>query len=219
MTEQPAWQGVDLAKLFGGRSGVIATTVPGVVLVITDAITALPVAVVAALVATLVVAVVRAVRREPLRQAAMGLVGVAFAAGLAAITGDPKKFFLPGILLNAAYALLTAGSIAIRRPVLGYLAALLDRGYAHWRSDAGLRRAAMLATALWCAVFMLRALVQGYLYLNDHVGWLASARLAMGLPLWVGAVAGTLFLLEGTRSREALSPGLVDDGEPGLLEG
>src|SRR4051794_6108891 len=146
--------------MLGGRSGIIATTVPSVVLVITDAITSLPVAVLAAVVATLVVAVVRAVRREPLRQAAMGLVGVAGAAGLAALTGDPKNFFLPGILLNAVYALLAAGSIAVRRPALGYLAALLDRGYAHWRSDPGLRRAAMLATAMWCGVFALRAVVQ-----------------------------------------------------------
>jgi hypothetical protein len=60
-----------------------------------------------------------------------------------------------------------------------------------------LRRAATIATAMWSAVFALRACVQGYLYTHHHVQWLAPARLGMGLPLWALALAGTLFVLEG----------------------
>jgi hypothetical protein len=50
---------------------------------------------------------------------------------------------------------------------------------------------------MWAAVFALRAIVQGYLYVHGHVHWLAPVRLGMGLPLWGLAVAGTLFVIEG----------------------
>ena len=189
----------DLAELIGGRRGVIDASIPGVALVIADTMTSLGVAIAVALVAAAGVAVVRGLRGEPLRQAAMGLAGLAGAAALAAVTGDAKTYFLPGILANAGYAVLTTVSIMIGRPLLGYVAALIDRGYAHWKDDPGLRRAATLATAMWAAVFTVRAVVQGYLYIHDHVHWPAPVRLALGLPLWALALAGTLFVLEGRR--------------------
>lgn len=132
----------------------------------------------------------------------MGLGGLAGAAALAAITGDAKTYFLPGILANAAYAVITTVSILIGRPVLGYLIAFIDRGYAHWQEEPGLRRAATIATAMWVGVFTLRACVQGYLYTHHDVQWLAPARLGMGLPLWALALAGTLFVLEGRRRED-----------------
>src|SRR3954453_5047370 len=196
MTERPPAP-LDLAEILGGRRGVIDASTPGVTLVIVDTFAPLGWAIVAALGAAAAVAVLRRLRGEPLRQAAMGLLGLAGGAGLAAVTGNAKTYFLPGILLNAGYAVLTVGSIVIGRPLLGYVAAMIDRGYSHWQEDPGLRRAATMATAMWAVVFALRASVQGYLYAHDHVHWLAPVRLGMGLPLWALALAGTLFVLEG----------------------
>lgn len=198
MNDRPAAP-FDLAEMVGGRRGVVDMSIPGVSLVIVDTFAALAWAIVAALGAAAVVALVRVVRHEPLRQAGMGLLGLAGAAALAAITGDAKTYFLPGILLNAGYAVITAGSIAIGRPLLGYVIAFVDRGYAHWQQDRDLRRAATMATAMWAAVFTVRAVVQGYLYIHGQVHWLAPARLGLGLPLWFLAIAGTLFVLEGRR--------------------
>jgi hypothetical protein len=194
---QPAPYALDIGEMIGGRRGVIDASVPGVSLVIVDSFASLMWAIVVALIAAATLAVIRAVRGEPMRQAAMGLLGLAGAAALARFTGEAKNYFLPGILLNATYALLALGSIAIRKPALGYIAAMLNKGYAHWQSDPPLRRAAMIATAMWAAVFGLRAIVQGYLYVHGHVHWLAPVRLGMGLPLWALAFAGTLFVLEG----------------------
>lgn len=188
---------IDIGEMIGGRRGVIDASVPGVTLVIVDTFAPLTWAIVVALVAAVAIAVLRAIRREPLRQAAMGVLGLAGAAALAAFTGQAKNYFLPGILINAAYAVLAVGSIVINRPALGYVAAMLDRGYSHWQEHPPLRRAATIATAMWAAVFGLRAIVQGYLYVHGHVHWLAPVRLGMGLPLWGLAVAGTLFVLEG----------------------
>lgn len=196
----------DFAALLGGRRGVIDASASGIVLVIFDTFSPLGWAIVAALVTAALVAVLRRLRDEPLRQAAMGLAGLAAAAALAFVSGDAKTYFLPGIIANAGYAVLTVTSILVGRPLLGYIAALLDRGYSHWRDDRALRRAAVLATAMWAAVFTLRACVQGYLYVHDSVGWLAPVRLGMGLPLWALAVAGTLFVLEGKRQPETNLP-------------
>ena len=199
MPEERVVAPFDLSEMLGGRRGIADMSAPGVSLVIVDTFAPLGWAIVAALGAAAVVAVLRLVRREPLRQAGMGLLGLAGAAALAALTGDAKTYFLPGIILNAGYALATIVSILIGRPLLGYVIALIDRGYAHWREDAGLRRAATMATGMWAAVFSVRAIVQGYLYAHGHVHWLAPARLGLGLPLWFLAVAGTLFVLEGRR--------------------
>jgi hypothetical protein len=193
------WEGIDLGRMLGGRRGVIDASTPGVVLVLIDAFTSLPWAITGAVAAAAVIAVVRLVRREPLRQAGAGVAGLAGAAALAYYTGDAKTYFLPGILVNCAWAVAAVVSIVVGRPLLGYAAALLDRGYSHWQSDRELRRAAVLATAVWAVVFTSRACVQGYLYLHNDVHWLAPVKLGMGLPLWGVAVALTLLLLEGRR--------------------
>src|SRR5438445_258283 len=102
MSDRPV-PSLDLADLLGGRRGVIDASTPGVVLVIVDTFAPLGWAIGAAVVAAVAVAILRRVRGEPLRQAAMGLVGLAGAAALAAFTGNAKTYFLPGILANACY--------------------------------------------------------------------------------------------------------------------
>jgi uncharacterized protein DUF3159 len=204
---------VDIGEMIGGRRGVIDASVPGVTLVIVDAFASLMWAIVVAMVAAALLAVLRALRSEPLRQAAMGLLGLAGAAALARFTGEAKNYFLPGILLNAAYCLLALGSIAIRKPALGFVAAMLDKGYGHWQTDPPLRRAATIATAMWATVFGLRAIVQGYLYIHGHVHWLAPVRLGMGLPLWALALAGTLFILEGHHQPAEPDHSITGSGE------
>ncbi|PJI85702.1 uncharacterized protein DUF3159 [Luteimicrobium subarcticum] len=53
-----------------------------------------------------------------------------------------------------------------------------------WRADAELVRRYALATWLWVGMFGLRLAVQVPLYFHHEVGWLGTARLVMGLPLW-----------------------------------
>jgi hypothetical protein len=207
---------IDIAAMLGGRRGVVDATTPGVVLVIVDVFAPLGWAIGAAVAAAVLLASARFLRHEPLRQVIMGLPGIALAATLAAVTGDAKTYFLPGILINAAYAVAAAVSIGVRRPLLGYVAALVDSGYGHWQGHPPLRRAATMATALWMVMFALRAAVQGYLYTHNDVHLLAPARLAMGLPLWVLTVTGTLLVLEGHRRPVEDSPaGGVADPQTG----
>jgi hypothetical protein len=48
---------------------------------------------------------------------------------------------------------------------------------------------------LWGAVFLLRAVVQGVLYLHNQVGWLGTSSLVLGLPVTAVQLAVTLWVV------------------------
>ncbi len=131
---------------------------------------------------------VRLARRETLQFALAGFAGVALAAFVADRTGRAEDFFLPGLLLNAAYAAAYLVSIAVRRPLLGILLeTIAGRGWA-WRRDPDLVRLYSRASWIWVGVFMLRLAVQLPLYLAGALIALGIAKAAMGLPIFAVAI-------------------------------
>lgn len=183
-----------LAEAVGGVRGVIDSAAPTVVFVAANSVGGLRAGLIAAVVTGVLIMVLRLARRQPLRQAIGGFGAVAVAAAVAARTGSAQGFFLPGILLNAAYAAMAAVSVLVGRPFVGYVFAALDDRCTDWQHMPPVRRAANLASLLWVAVFAARATVQGWLYVHSQVGWLAAAKLGMGLPLFAAAGAVSLLL-------------------------
>jgi hypothetical protein len=173
-----------LLEAMGGRLGMAETSLPPVAyaavygFVGTNGAAALAVAVAA------VFALARLVRRETPRHALTGLIGVGFAAFVAARSGKAENFFLPGLLFNAAYALAFLISVLIRRPLVGYLVGQLDGEGTAWRSDPLRVRTFTRASLLWSGLFSLRLAVQLPLYLAGAVAALGVAKTAMGIPLF-----------------------------------
>lgn len=64
-----------------------------------------------------------------------------------------------------------------------------------WRKDRALVRRYTIATWLWIGMFALRLAVQVPLYLSSSVGWLGTARLVMGIPLWALVLWATWVLV------------------------
>lgn len=182
-------------QAIGGVRGIVDSSLPTTVFVIALAIGGLRPAVAAALVSGVVLALVRLARRESLQQTVTGLVGVALAALVAVKLHSSAAFFLPGILLDVLYAGLAVASVLARRPFIGYIAAVVEPRLSAWRSLPKVRRAAALASLIWAAMFAARAGVQGSLYLAHRTGLLATAKLAMGWPLWGIAVGSSYVLL------------------------
>ena len=186
MAAAPEERAPDLAEAVGGIRGVIETSLPSVAFVVAYAAsgsdTELSASIAVAL--ALLVAIVRLVRRETPRHALAGLVGIAFAAFVATRSGKAENFFLPGLLANAAYAGAFLVSLAIRKPLVGVIAAQLDREHRDWRHDRARYRAVARATWMWAALFGARLMVQLPLYLAGAVVALGVARTAMGLPLF-----------------------------------
>jgi Protein of unknown function (DUF3159) len=178
-----------LADAIGGPRGLLDSGLPAIIFVIVNATSGLTPAIIAALALGVLLVAIRLARREPIQQAISGFFGLGIAAFVASRTHSAEGFFLPGILYQAALALAAVISLAVRRPYIGYVMAALDPRYAHWRHEPALLRAMDLATVIWGLVFLLRAIVQGLLYLAHHPGWLAFVKIVMGWPLFAAALA------------------------------
>jgi Protein of unknown function (DUF3159) len=176
----------NLAEAVGGPLGMAETSLPAVAFVVAytasgqDTNTAAGVAVALAVVLT----IARLLRRESPVHAISGLVGVGFAAFVAARSGRAENFFLPGLLANTAYASAFLVSLAVRRPLIGIIVTKIDGEGDGWRAQPARVSAFVRATWLWAGLFGLRLLVQLPLYATHSVVALGVAKTAMGLPLF-----------------------------------
>jgi hypothetical protein len=185
--------------LVGGKRGAVDGGLPPLVFVIVNAVagahttrpTALAAASGAAVATVLAILALRLARKEPWKQALGGLAGLSVAVAFAARSGEARGFFLPGILVDAAYGVVFVASAAIGRPLVGTIYHLLY-GERQWRADKRLRRAFSFATIGWAMVFATRAGVQAFLYGEDRPGLLAAGKLLLGWPLTIVALVLTL---------------------------
>jgi len=179
----------------GGPMGFFDSALPVVVFVVVNAVTSLGWAIGAALTAGVIIAILRLARRKPVTQAIGGLFAVGVAAFIAHRTGEAKGYFLLGIWSYAIYGGALLLSILVRWPLVGVLWESMNSRGSAWRSNRSLVRKYDLATAVWVLVFALRFAVQSELYDSDRVGWLATARLLMGYPLFILAIVVTVLIV------------------------
>jgi hypothetical protein len=200
-----------LVEALGGKRGLVDSGLPAVVFVLVNSVVqafstreaALDAAIASAVVVGVLVVLLRLVRKETLQQAISGFLGLAIAVFFARRSGEARGFFLPGIFINIAYGLVFLGSAVIGRPLVGAIYSAIDGLDKRWREDPRLRRVFAVATVGWSLVFASRAVVQGVLYAMDRPGLLAAARLLMGWPLTIAAVALTVAYVKRARGPSA----------------
>jgi hypothetical protein len=197
-----------LIDSIGGWTGTVIAAVPTVVFIVVNAVSSLRWAIVAAVASAVVLALYRLARKQSMQQALTGLLGVVVAAVIAARTGQARGYFLLGIWSSFVYAAVFAGSILVRRPIVGLAWEFLDPtpgGEGRpWPKRRELFRAYVLATLGATAVFLARGLVQLALFDKNATGWLAFARIAMGYPLYIAAVGFGFWVV--SRARKKLNP-------------
>lgn len=192
-----------LAAFVGGWRGAVDGALPPLVFVATNAAVgmnrppdeALRWAVLAAAGVALSLVVVRLARRETLKQAVRGLVGLAVATAFAAASGEARDFFRPGIWVDAFWAGAFAVSAVSGRPLVGVVHAWLFRTGTAWRQERRLRRVFAALTLGWAGVYALRAGVGAVLYRADEAGLLALGKIALGWPLTILGVLATVAVL------------------------
>ncbi len=190
----------DLLEAMGGTRGVAESGLPGLAFVTAYTISGqdLEASLWVAIAIAAVLTVVRLVRRETLQYAFAGFIGVAIAAFISSRTGKAEDFFLPGLLLNAAYAAAYAISVWIRWPLIGVIVGPLLGDGMSWRSEPDRVRLYSRACWIWVAAFLTRLAVQLPLYLSGAVVALGVARTAMGIPIFALALWLTyLYLRQG----------------------
>jgi hypothetical protein len=201
-----------LLDRMGGPMGFVYSTVPVVVFVAANAFLPLPMTIGVSVAAGLALTGFRLLRGERFTSAIGGLLGIAAAVGIVAVTGSAKDFFVIGIWAALAGFVVTAGSVLIRRPLTGAIWNLMHGGEHAWREDRAVLRAHDIATLAAALVFGARFAVKQWLYLADSTAWLAVAKIAMGTPLTVLAALVVVWAFRRATKR------LVTSDAAGALE-
>ncbi|WP_407921468.1 DUF3159 domain-containing protein [Actinomadura soli] len=192
-----------LTKALGGVRGMVEAAVPTIAFtgtyVTTDEIKP---AVAAGIGAAVLLLAVRIAQRSNPQFVLNSLVGIAVAAFFALRSGKAEDAFLPGILLNAGYAAAMIFSIAVRWPVVGFIIGTVTGDPTEWRRDPGIVRLCSKLTWLLVLPCAARVAVQYPIYLadGDQSGLLGAAKIAMGWPLQVAALAAMVWLLARGRT-------------------
>lgn len=185
----------------GGFRGLVYTALPVATFAATNAFADLGVALVAALGAAAIVMAWQLYRRESARPALLGFAGVAVGAAFALFTGRAKDFYLPGIWMYLALAVLFTGSVLVGRPIVGVGWAWVTGRDDTWRRIRRVRLGFDLLTLGLAVISATRFAVQYHLYETDQEGLLAVARIAMGWPVLL-VTTPLLFLVIRLAMRE-----------------
>jgi Protein of unknown function (DUF3159) len=193
-----------LLEQMGGAQGFVYSVVPVVVFVAANAFLPLTATIIVSVAVGLATAGYRLLRGERFSLAAGGLLGLALAIGIVALTGSARDFFVIGVWGFLAAFVVTLGSVLARRPLSGVVWNLVHGGTNEWRADRRVLRAHDVATLAAAAVSGARFGVQQWLYVSDETGWLGVARIVMGWPLTI--LAALVVVWAWRRSSKRLLP-------------
>jgi hypothetical protein len=201
-----------LAKALGGRRGMLEAAVPTVVFTVTFLLAKdLRLALVLSVATALVALAVRLVQRSTPQFVLNSLVGIGIGAlfawrsarGGGTAEENALAYFLPGILYNAGYAAVMLFTVVVRWPVVGFMVGSVAGDPTAWHKDPQIVRLCRNLTLMLVLPCLLRVAVQLPLYLagqasDDAAALIAAlgvAKILMGWPLQVAALAGMVWLL------------------------
>lgn len=202
-----------LSRALGGKRGMLETAVPTIIFTVSFLTTKnLQLALSVSVAAALVLLVVRLMQRTSVQFVVNSLVGIAigalFAWRSARSGGDASDqalaYFLPGILYNFGYAVVITLSILVRWPVVGFMVGSVAGDPTAWRRNRQVVRLCSQLSWLLVLPCVVRVAVQAPLYIagkngtydpDAAVAALGLAKIALGWPLQLAALAGMVWLL------------------------
>jgi hypothetical protein len=205
---------VQISEQLGGVRGLIESSIPVLVFVVLNVLlgesvlnlgkeTALYWAIGGSVGSAVAIGAYRLWRKEPIRHAVNGLLGIAIGAYLAWRTGDAKNFFLPGILLTLGQVVVLLASVVLRRPIIGYVWGVLANGGKHdWFDNPRLFRTFQWLTVLWSVSLFVRAGVQGWLWLADKANAIGVVRILISWPIYAATFAFTAWAVHRVTSAQ-----------------
>ncbi|GAA2063773.1 DUF3159 domain-containing protein [Streptomyces cheonanensis] len=184
-------------EAFGGVRGMVETTVPGLVFVLSYTINRdIKISAVAALTISALLAVGRLIQRDTVKHAFSGVFGVAFGAAFAMMSGDAKNFYLPGMLYTLGLGIAYVATAAAGVPLLGLILGPVFREMLSWRTrNPGRKAAYVKASYVWGAILLAKSAITFPIYFwgdATQLGWL---RVALGIPPFLLAVYLTWIIL------------------------
>jgi hypothetical protein len=181
----------------GGVQGLVETTLPGFLYVLTFTITRNTVIAASVVgVAVLALTTRHFVLKRPWTQLVGSLVGVGLAIWLTLRPGGQAgDFYLKDFWINAAYGSVLLLSVIVRFPLIGLLMGFLTNQGLQWRKDRRKVRFFDLVTLLWVGLFATSLLVEVPLYLAGEVVTLGFVKIVLGLPFYLTMIWVSWLLL------------------------
>jgi hypothetical protein len=198
-----------LAGQLGGARGVIESGIPVAIFVIVNVLpgVSLNLALIVAAASAVLIAVYRLLRKETIRHAVNGLFGIAIGAIIAWKTGSAKDFYLPGILISLAYGLAMLASVPFKKPLVGWVWSLLAAGGRRdWQDQPKLVRLFSRLTIVWAAVYLIKTVIQAWMFsttsADDPATALGITKLVLGYPPYALLLAYTVWSVRRTMARD-----------------
>lgn len=184
----------------GGWLGVVETILPSVLFGSSFALTGEALISVALAGSTSALFILyRLFTRKSASSALVGALAVGFAAWLALREGGQAvDYFIPGFITNAVYGSVLLISVLVRWPIIGVLVEALRGHDMSWRKNRKVLTIYSAVTAFWVGFFSLRLIIQLPLYFAGNTELLATARVAMGPPLYALVIVCTWLMLRAT---------------------
>jgi Protein of unknown function (DUF3159) len=194
-----------ISEQLGGVRGLIESSVPVLVFVLLNVILsasfvglekkhALYWAIGGSVASALAIGGYRLARRQPVRHAVNGVFGIAVGAYLAYRSGNARDFYLPGILLTLAQVAACLVSVLFRKPLIGFVWAVLANGGKHdWLHKPKLLGTFQWLTLVWAGSLFVRAGVQGWLYLANEANAIGIVRILISWPIYAATFAFTIW--------------------------
>jgi hypothetical protein len=197
----------ELGKSLGGTRGMVESALPFVAFTIAWVISRqLYPAIGAAVGTALVLATIRLLQRQSIKYVLQAVIPTAIAVLIATRTGRAQDIFLPGILYNGALAVLSLLTVAIRRPLVGFVIGAAVGEPTGWAKDRGLVKMTSKLTLVLAVPYITRFVVQMPLFLAGHVVLLGVAKVVLGWPLLIAALTVMGFMLSKGKTPMEDSP-------------
>jgi len=178
-----------LSQSLGGARGMIESALPFIAFTIAWVISRQLYAALAVAVGTaLLLALIRIVQRQSIKYVMQAVIPTAIAVLIATRTGRAQDVFLPGILYNGILAVLSLVSVAIRKPLVGFIIGAAAGDPTGWTKDPGLVRMTSKLTLVLAVPYITRFVIQLPLFLAGEVVLLGIAKVVLGWPMLIDAL-------------------------------
>jgi Protein of unknown function (DUF3159) len=196
-----------LSQSLGGARGMIESALPFIAFTIAWVIARqLYPAIAAALVTALLLALIRLIQRQSIKYVVQAVIPTVIAALIATRTGRAQDIFLPGILYNGALAVLSLVTVAIRKPLVGFIIGAAVGDPTGWTKDRGLVNMTSKLTLVLAVPYVARFVVQLPLFLAGQVVLLGIAKVVLGWPMLIAALTVIGLMLSKGRTPMDGSP-------------
>lgn len=181
----------------GGVQGLIETTLPGFLYVLSFSIFRnLNFSIGLVVVAVLFLTIRHFLAKRPFVQLVGSLLGIALAIWLTIRPGGKAEdFYVKDFFVNGGYGAVLLLSVLVRFPLIGVFVGLLTNQGLNWRKDTKKVRYFDLVTLLWVGLFAVRLFVELPLYFSGQVVILGFVKIALGLPFYLTMIWVSWLLL------------------------